>query len=190
MQNNTVFLLNMGWSGLWIEGGEPAAAGATRRYAPYIDAGKLRVRRAFVTAENIESLFAQAELPQDFDLLSIDIDRNDYYVWEAIENYRPRAIVIEFSSVFPPGIDWVIPYDANKVWDGSSRTGATLTAYERLGRAKGYALVGCSLSGVNAFFVREDLAEGKFPAPFTAENHYEPPRHYLNWYTPGQRRNP
>lgn len=190
IQNNTVFLLNIGWSGLWIEGGEAAVRRATQRYASYIGSGKLKVQQAFVTAENIESLFQKADLPEAFDLLSIDIDRNDYYVWAAITRYQPRAVVIEFSSVFPPGIDWVIPYDANKLWDGSSRTGATLTAYERLGRAKGYALVGCSLSGVNAFFVREDLAQGKFAAPFTAENHYEPPRHYLNWYTPGQRRNP
>ena len=190
LQNNTVFLLNLGWGGLWIEGGAPAVHRASRRFASYIKEGKLQIKNAFVTAENIESLFDEARLPQEFDLLSLDIDRNDYYVWERIERYRPRVVVLEFSSIFPPGVDWVIPYDATAVWDGTSRTGASLSAYERLGLQKGYALVGCSLSGVNAFFVRTDLAEGKFAAPFTAENHYEPPRHFFNWYTPGQSRNP
>ena len=55
-----------------------------------------------------------------------------------------------------------------------------LAAFERLGRETGYALVGCSAAGVNAFFVREDLARGRFHAPFDAATHYEPPRYFLH----------
>jgi hypothetical protein len=61
-------------------------------------------------------------------------------------------------------------------WDGTSYYGASLKALELIGSRKGYELVGCSLSGINAFFVRRDLVKDSFCAPFTAENHFEPPR--------------
>ena len=73
------------------------------------------------------------------------------------------------------------------VWDGSNFSGASLGALAALGHEKGYALVGCSLAGVNAFFVREDLVGESFCAPFSAENHYEPPRYFL-YHRPGHRR--
>ncbi len=114
------------------------------------------------------------------DLLSVDIDRNDYYVWERITHYRPRVVVIEDNAMFPPGVDWVIPYDGKAWWDQrTSYWGASLSALERLGRSKGYSLVACSLTGANAFFVRDDLLGDKFSAPYTAEHHYEPTRLYL-----------
>jgi len=62
-----------------------------------------------------------------------------------------------------------------------------LSAFEKLGKQKGYSLVGCSFSGSNAFFVRDDLLQDKFSAPFSAENHYEPPRYHV-WLTAGHRR--
>ncbi|MEO1188931.1 MAG: hypothetical protein AAFW60_07655, partial [Pseudomonadota bacterium] len=74
-----------------------------------------------------------------------------------------------------------VPYEANSSWDGTSFFGASLTALEKLGREKGYTLVGCCFSGVNAFFVRDDLIGDQFCEPFTAENHYEPPRYRMRY---------
>ncbi|MCS6951608.1 MAG: hypothetical protein NZM33_02000 [Bryobacteraceae bacterium] len=117
-------------------------------------------------------------VPEEFDFLSIDIDRSDYWVWDAIRRYRPRVVAIEYNASWMASVACVVPYAAYATWDGTNYHGASLKALERLGRRKGYCLVGCNYSGVNSFFVREDLAGGgRFKEPFTAENHFEPPRH-------------
>lgn len=140
-QNNSVFLLRSGWSGVWIDGNPTAIAAAKRNFAADISAGRLNVIEAFITAENIEELFSRAKVPAEFDLLSIDIDRNDYWVWRKIEQSRPRAVVIEYNAMFPPGVEWVVGYDANAWSDGTSHFGASLRSYELLGRKKkGYSL--------------------------------------------------
>jgi hypothetical protein len=168
--------LRQGWGGLWIEGNPDSVASAGAHFRPEVDAGKLTIQEAFITAENIEELFTKGKVPEEFDLLSVDIDRNDYYVWEKIEHYRPRVVVVEYTSVYPPTMSWVIPYDPKAWWDGTTHTGASLKALEELGTKKGYTLVGCNLNGVNSFFIRKDLVGDHFAPPFTAENHYEPTR--------------
>ena len=190
-ENNTVSLLTtQGWKGLWIEGDNEAVSRARQAFADYVGAGKLRVDSAFITAENIETLFRDAKVSPEFDLLSVDIDRNDYYVWRGIRQFRPRVAVVEYNAIFPPDVAWVVPYDPAAWWDLTSRAGASLGALEQLGREKGYELVGCSLSGVNAFFVRADLVGEKFLKPFTAAVHYEPPRYFLIHRALGHPRRP
>jgi hypothetical protein len=176
MENNTVLLLRQGWHGLWMDANRDLVRTAEGYFKREVESKQLQIVRALITKENIQDLFRKAGVPAEFDLLSIDIDRNDYHVWEAIREFRPRTVVIEYNAMFPPTVDWVIEYDANAMWDGTSRTGASLAALERLGRTKGYSLVGCNLTGQNAFFVRNDLVGDKFAAPYTAANHYEPPR--------------
>ncbi len=183
-ENNTVLLLQAGWSGLWMDAEPRFVQTAAERYR-----GKpLRVRQAFVNAENIEALLREGGAPPGFDLMSIDIDRNDYWVWKAINAFTPRVVVIEYNAVFPPGMSWVVDYAPAAKWDGTSHFGASLTALERLAAAKGYVLVGCNLMGTNAFFVRRELADGKFAEPFTAANHYQPARYHLVWYKSGHPR--
>lgn len=189
-ENNTGYLLNCGWSGLWIEGDRGAAERAARDFARPIGDGRLKLYREFVTAENIAGLFLRAGLPAEPDLLSIDIDGNDYWIWEALYACRARVVVMEYNAIFPPGIDWVMDYDAEARWDGSSHFGASLSAFERLGNKKGYSLVGCNLAGVNAFFVRQDLVSNRFTEPFTTQNHYEPPRYFLGRSKAGHPRRP
>jgi len=178
-ENNTVLLLKTGWRGLWFEWSPMLVQKIKTCFDSELKTGMLTVCRAFITAETIESLFAKAGVPIDFDLLSIDIDRNDYHVWKSIRGYRPKTVVIEYNSTFPPGVDWVVAYDSAASFDNTSNFGASLTALENLGKEMGYSLVGCTLGGVNAFFVRNDLVGDRFAAPFTAQNHYEPPRYHL-----------
>lgn len=110
-----------------------------------------------VTAENIQNLFQKYNVPQNFDLLSIDIDFNDYWVWKAIVDYHPRVVVIEYNSSIPPTESRVVPYDPEAKWDGTNYFGASLLALKNLGLTKGYTLVGCDNSGVNAFFCQSEL---------------------------------
>jgi hypothetical protein len=176
---NTTNLLLQGWKGLWIDGKSEHVESVKQTLKKKIGSGDLKIIQAFITAENIEELFDQGGALKEPDLLSIDIDRNDYHVWNAINNYKPRVIVIEYNSICRPGHSFVVPYDAKAVWDGSSNFGASLQAFYELGLKKGYKLVACTHSGVNAFFVREDLVADHFEQPFTPETHYEPPRYYL-----------
>ena len=141
-----------------------------------------------MTAENVAALLDELEVPAECDLLSIDVDRNTYYVWRALRRRRPRVVVVEYNATFPPSDEWVVAYDAAKGWNSSSYFGASLKSYELLGRELGYMLVGCGLAGTNAFFVRSDLVTDLFEPPFTAEHHYEPPRYWLARLRFGHRR--
>ena len=176
LECNTAFLIAKGWTGFWIDGGD--AAGRTLAAAG-IGPERVRAVASFVTKENVAPLLASLGVPREFDLLSIDIDQNTYYAWEALRAYKPRVAVIEYNAALPADLDWKVNYDARRVWDETQNFGASLKALERLGREMGYSLVGCDLAGSNAFFVRDDLVGELFAAPFTAENHHEPIRYAL-----------
>ncbi|MBX3718246.1 MAG: hypothetical protein KF898_01200 [Parachlamydiales bacterium] len=135
-----------GWQGLLLDSGH--------------DNPSINLHRAFITAENINDLFALYNVPHNLDLLSIDIDFNDFYVWNAInENYRPKLIVIEYSGKHLPHEDKIVIYDPNGSFDGTDYFGASILAFYNLGRKKGYSLVYAEKNGVNLFFLRDDLIE-------------------------------
>ena len=113
-----------------------------------------------VTAENIQNLFQKYNVPKNFDLLSIDIDFNDYWVWKSIVDYSPRVVIIEYNSSVSPTESRVVPYDPEAKWDGTNYFGASLLASRNLGMTKGYTLVGCDSCGVNAFFCKNELLHG------------------------------
>jgi hypothetical protein len=176
-ENNTLYLMLSGWRGLWIDGSDSNAASIRQQFAPFIQSGQLAFLQRFVDRDGIDGIIGGSGFCGEIDLLSIDIDGNDYWVWQAISVVQPRIVVIEYNAVFRPPLAVVAKYDKAFVWSGTSYYGASLSALESLGSQKGYDLVGCSLSGINAFFVRHDLVRDSFCAPFTAENHFEPPRY-------------
>ena len=176
---NSTYLLHQGWKGLWIEGGKKCVDLINTKFKSKIEAGDLAVLQKFITRENIESLFESAGSPNEPDLLSIDIDGNDFYVWESITKYNPRVVIIEYNGLFKPGVEFKVNYDPNAVWDKSNIFGSSIESLYHLGNKKGYSLVGCCFTGVNAFFVRNDLIKNNFLEPFTTENHYEPQRFFL-----------
>jgi hypothetical protein len=151
----------------------------TQRFAAALADQRLRAVQARMSAENAPQLLQQNGVPVEFDLLSIDIDRNTSHVWRALAHLKPRIVVIEYNASIPRDDEWEIEYRANEGWDGSLNFGASLKTLEILGRSLGYTLVGCDLSGSNAFFIRRDLADDQFVGPFTAATFYEPPRYYL-----------
>lgn len=184
---NTLNLLAHGWRGTWVEK-RPSSVGAIKRdFKSYLDRGRLRIEESLATPANIDALIANAGFRDECDLLSIDIDINDYWVWRAISQCRPRAVVIEYNAVWRPPLAVTLPEMPDHSWDGSNYHGASLKALEELGVEKGYRLVGCCFAGVNAFFVRSDLCGDKFAAPFSAENHYEPFRPFMVGQPAGHR---
>jgi hypothetical protein len=161
---NTRFLVaKRKWTGLWMTGNA-----AKKR--PWMD-----IKREFITAENIRALFEKYGVPRDFDLLSIDIDGNDYWIWKALTDYRPRVVIMEYNAMVPPDQSRTIAYEPEFVWRKTDYMGASLLALEKLGRTKGYTLIGCDSWGANAFFVQDALAH-HFETKTVAE-YYRKPRY-------------
>jgi hypothetical protein len=190
IEGNSVKLLIEGWRGLWLDGVDQHISQIHKRFKTFVESRHLAASQAFITAENINSLIAQGGVTGEIDLLSVDIDHNDYWVWQAIDVVNPRVVVIEYNATLHPPLSLVVPYEPNRTWDGSNFYGASLEALVRLGRNKGYQLVGCNFAGTNAFFVRNDLVGDLFLNPPTAEEHYEPPRYYFGMLTAGHRPSP
>ena len=163
--NTANLALNFGWSGVMVDRDPEGVASARTFYA-----GRPRTRdtveviERHVTREGIDDLLVDAVGGGEIDLLSIDIDGNDLWVWEAVRSTSPRVMVIEYNASFGPDRSVSVPYDPD--FDRMARHpsgyyhGASLEALTRVSARKGYVLAGCDGNGVNAFFVRGDLAEG------------------------------
>jgi hypothetical protein len=178
-ENNTVYLLRLGWKGIWIEGNPDYAREIDKCFINKIRSGALIVSCQYVTRENADNEVGKLAPQPEIDLLSIDVDGNDYHILQAIRSIRPRVIVLEYNGIFAPPIEWVMPYNPQHMWDGSDYYGASLKSYERMLAEKGYSLVGCTINGNNAFFVRTELLGNHFCLDTSAENHYEPQRFWI-----------
>jgi hypothetical protein len=175
---NTRFLLvNNGWSGLVMDASEGHVQ--VIRRDPVFWQYNLKALQAFVTRENVDRLLTEQGLSGDIGLLSIDIDGNDYWVWEALTTVSPAIVIVEYNARFGAERAVTIPYDAGferaKAHPSMIYYGASLRALWLLGRRKGYALVGCNSAGNNAFFVRRDLLPAAL-AERTPEAAFKPPQ--------------
>ena len=182
-EGNCVYLADVaGWPGLFIEADADSFALLEDKYRGN---DRVRTTHASVTADNVQALFAAAGVPTEPTVLSIDVDGCDYWIWDSIVDFRPRIVVIEYNSALDPRRRLVQPAEHTKAWDGSNYYGASLGALRMLGERKGYRLVHTDLCAVNAFFVREDLAGGRFPACEDA-----PVRSLPNYFQTGRGHSP
>lgn len=156
--NSGFLAAECGWTGLMLEASPERVDRLRRRFAP-----AARVVEAVVTRENVNELVTAHGLAGDVDLLSIDIDSVDYWVWEALSACRPRIVIVEYNPLFGTERAVTVPYDPHFNRRGfdvprSAYYGASLPALAKLGARKGYRLALLEPRGVNAFFVRDDLA--------------------------------
>ncbi len=163
LEANTRFLVtNDGWSGLLMDSAEENVR-QIRQDSLYWQS-TLSAQQAFVSRENINSLLAENGICGPIGLMSIDIDGNDYWVWEAITVARPAIVIIEYNARFGPDRAVTIPYDPDfnrqRAHYSMIYYGASLRALWWLGKQKNYALVGCNGAGNNAFFVSKDFLPG------------------------------
>ena len=158
-ESNTRFLLlNNNWRGLVLDGDENSIN--------YIQQDEiywrhtLTARRAFITRDNINELLHEAGFAGEIGLLSIDIDGNDYWVWEKIAIATPAIVIVEYNCIFGPDLAVVVPYQPqfarHQAHYSGQFWGASLQALKLLADRKGYSLVGCNSAGNNAYFVRTD----------------------------------
>lgn len=173
VEGNCVFLAQvLGWRGVFLEGDRQSFERLATRCAHVATVSAVN---AYVEPETIDGLLLESGVDPEPAVLSIDVDGNDYYLWEATESIRPRLLIIEYNAALDPQEVLVQPYSPTGP-DGTAFFGASLGALETLGHRKGYRLVHTELAGVNAFFVREDLAGDAF-LPLD-----EVPRRPANYY--------
>ena len=151
---NSAFLANeLGWTGLMVDGDADRMRQVARRFPRVTAVG------AWITAEGVNGLIRQHGLAGEIDLLSIDLDGNDYWVWKAIDACSPRVVIVEYNSIFGADRAVTIPYDPK--FDLRTHRfvyyGASLAALARLAEQKGYRLVTTTPSGINAYFLRDDV---------------------------------
>jgi hypothetical protein len=159
VENNCAALADvLGWEGLFMDAGDVQFERLAFRYAAN---PRVRTAKELVTPETIDAVLDAYGVPEEPDVMSIDVDGSDYWIWEALKR-RPRVVVIEYNSALQPGRRLVQPRNTG-AWRETDFYGASIDALEALGAIKGYRLVHCELTGNNAFFVRTD-APGDFPA--------------------------
>ena len=188
--NTANLSINFGWNGLLLEG-DPNYARAARDYYQSIDRfGGLDVKvvECFVSKENINGTIAGNGMTGEIDLLSIDIDGNDYWIWEEIDVINPRVVIMEYNaSLGRKAI--TVKYDPDFSRFKQHRSGwyhgASLCALAKLGEKKGYDLVCADSAGVNGFFVRKDVVKHKLET-LSAEEAFYPQRKRLKVATEEQ----
>lgn len=161
-ESNTRFLLiNNNWSGLVFDGSEEDIEYI--KNDPIFWRHNLKAECAFIDKENINSLIQRNGISGDIGLLSVDIDGNDYWVWEAINSVSPRIVICEYNSLWGPTASVTVPYSAtfmrSKAHHSNLYYGASITAITKLADSKGYSLVGSTKAGNDIFFVRNDLLQ-------------------------------
>ena len=179
LENNSLYLLQKGWTGMWIDGSKSNVKAAKAKFSSVLGS-RLFIKNKFVTADNINEVVSDLTCPE-LDFFSLDVDGNDYHIWDAFTHFRPRVVCLEYNAKFRPPTQWIMKRNDEHWQDKSDYFGASLKSMELLSEKKGYCLVGCSLTGANAFFVRQDLVLDKFLPPFDAETHYQPCRYPLAW---------
>jgi hypothetical protein len=159
-ESNTRFLLeNDNWKGLVMDG--------SKKNIDYIRNDDLywkydiEAKEVFITCENINEVILKSDISGDIGLLSVDIDGNDYWIWNKIECISPRIVICEYNSVFGDSFEVTIPYkeDFNRINEHYSGLywGASIKALISLADRKGYEFIGSNKNGNNAFFIRKDL---------------------------------
>ncbi|MEI6242486.1 MAG: hypothetical protein WCP39_03670 [Chlamydiota bacterium] len=179
-ENNTLCLLLQGWQGTWMEGSPKHCQKIKKTFSSFLENKKLQLIHSYITKDNILTSLQCAKTPPEIGLLSIDLDGNDYHILETILSvYTPQIIVTEYNAHFPPPIQWIMKYDQSYQWNGKEETGASLQSLVQLLRKKQYSLIGCNITGTNAFFIRSEKVQDKFWEADNILSLYQPLRYYL-----------
>lgn len=157
---NLVF--NLGFDGVFVEADEQLVALGRRIYEHHPDTRSRppRFEQAFVTSAAVDEIVRHGGLSGEIDVLSIDIDGNDYWIWDALDVVDPRIVVIEIHDEY--GLEEVLaPYDESFTWRTArpgQPIGASAAAMTKLAARRGYRLVAGNKLGFNAVYVRDDVA--------------------------------
>lgn len=161
-ESNTRFLLlNDNWRGLVMDGSEDYISSIRSEQIYWRH--NLTALARFITRENISSIIQEAGFSGRIGILSIDVDGNDYWIWEAIDLIDPAVVIVEYNGIFGAREAVTIPYQKDFVRQNAHYSylywGTSLRALCHLGVRKGYAWIGCNSAGNNAYLVRNEYAD-------------------------------
>jgi len=165
-------IIHHGWTGLLVDGNDKFVRQGIEFYSkhPATFVYPPTFAHAWITRDNVNSLLESHGFGGEIDLLSLDLDGVDYWIWEAITVVQPRVVVVEYQDILGPDRALTVPYsDEFNGWAGPmtgstpNYFGASLAAFVKLARRKGYRLVGSNRLGYNAFFVRAGFGEKELP---------------------------
>jgi hypothetical protein len=166
----TNLIVNHEFEGLLFDGSRKNVLRGQRFFRSRSDTALFPPRfcQAWITAENVNQLLEQNMFVGDIDVLSLDMDGNDYWIWKAIKAVRPRVCIFETNPVVPSNLSLTIPYDpefrySEKPPASEEFWGASLRAMKELCDEKWYRLVGSHRLGFNVIFMRNDVGIGIFP---------------------------
>lgn len=178
---STNLILNHGYQGFLFDGDAKRLKKAIRFFSSKKDSRLTppTIKLAWVTRENVNQLLKDIGSSGEVDLLSLDIDGNDYWVWDAISEISPRLCVFETHNIIPSDKSLTIPYDPQfNCWikEGHERDfrSVSLLAMKNLSERKGYRMIGSHKHGFNVFFLRNDIGQDIFPEVMIAEVHDNP----------------
>lgn len=159
--------------GLFIDG-VPKSVLKFNKAAKKTHFSNVKAINKFLDVDNLkDTLLNEGKVPAEIDLLSIDVDGNDYWFWENIDFINPRVVIVEYNASLGPDVSWAVPYDPlferHKKHSSGFYCSASLAAFNKLAIQKGYSLIGCDSAGVNAFFMRNDCLTDKFAVFSPAE---------------------
>jgi hypothetical protein len=166
--NTANLIINHGWKGLLVDGQKDLVRKGTRLYAMLADTfiRPPTFVHAWITADNVNQIIQGSGFAGELDLLSLDLDGVDYWIWKAIDCVQPRVLVVEYNGLWSDRHAVSVPYRPDFRLDFSRvplYCGASLGAFVKLGHERGYRLIGCERNQVNAFFVRADVASDLLP---------------------------
>lgn len=164
--NSANLYFNFDWQGLFIDGNKKSLERGRRFYSKYPHPwySAPQFLHAMVKRENINELIKTAGYEGEIGFLSIDIDGNDYWIWDALEVVQPQVVMIESHVIF--GYEnRVVPYDPDYVYPGKHPAyhGASPLAMKKLGQKKGYRLVGANEMGFNLIFIKNEYLQKELP---------------------------
>ena len=167
--NTSNLIINHGWTGMLFDGDEANVSRGRSFFASHPDTFTYPPQfvHAWITAENVDSLIGSNGCRGEIDLLSLDIDGVDYWIWNAIEVVSPRVVMAEVQAIWGSERSVTVPYSpdfrAGFFKGFGIYSGASLPAFVKLAKKKGYRLVGCQRYGFNAVFLRNDVGQREFP---------------------------
>lgn len=152
--SNVYPLWTDGWRALLIEGDKRRYEKLRSDYAahPQHEDQRVQIANRFVSengADSLDRILAEHDFPTDVDLVSIDVDGQDFHIWRGLETFAPRLVIVEYNPSIPPHIEIIGDGRGNNI-------GCSALALARLGQQKGYSLIACV--GWNAFFVHREHA--------------------------------
>jgi hypothetical protein len=173
MSNSRNLILHHDWKAFLIEADSRYYKKLKNLYASH---PRVRTLFSFVTEENINRLFHEAKVPHDFEVLSIDVDSIDYYLWAALTEFRPRLVIVECNPMVPPDQSYVVSKEKAFSLGGTSLEGASFKAFVDLAETKDYALIYTELCGSNLFFLDKKYLKDIDYDGLPAQWMYQPPQ--------------